>query len=405
MKDEPEESRESGDGSRDLPNLGSSLPSPDSPIPTPSPVVSHPSPHHQREPIAHAAISVILWSHNSESELTVLLDEWHRCLSELAPIHEIIFVDDCSTDQTLRVAHEWALAHPNARVFGVRDEGREPGEELNSLPAATSPSSFLLPPSSPSAGGAGACLRVGLAAAQYPLVAYCELRETIGGTKDELRESGHYRDRSRGAYCPEDLKQMLEIIDEVDIVCGFRTRKGRVPMIERLYRWVVRLILRLKDDCRHIRVLMTERLYRWLARMIFGVRLKDAYCPFKLFRRHIFKRIPIQSNGDFAHAEILAKANFLGCLMTEVPVELRDELKGRRDETTSSPGRHLSSSFIPHRSSIQLAEALQVFRHPDFGPPTVSEEKYQSILPKSENPPQTAEPSAQETKEGMKEEG
>src|SRR5207244_7261644 len=59
---------------------------------------------------------------------------------------------------------------------------------------------------------------------------------------------------------------------------------------------------------------------RALARWLFGVRVQDVECAFRLFRRSIFARIPIQSEGAFVQAEILAKANFLSCWMTEVPV-------------------------------------------------------------------------------------
>ena len=39
----------------------------------------------------------------------------------------------------------------------------------------------------------------------------------------------------------------------------------------------------------------------------FGLRLYDADCALKLFRRSVFERIPVQSDGAFAHTEVLAK--------------------------------------------------------------------------------------------------
>jgi hypothetical protein len=38
---------------------------------------------------------------------------------------------------------------------------------------------------------------------------------------------------------------------------------------------------------------------RWLARWVFGVRLRDPECPFRLARRTIFQRMPLQSRGSF----------------------------------------------------------------------------------------------------------
>jgi glycosyltransferase involved in cell wall biosynthesis len=177
--------------------------------------------------------------------------------------------------------------------------------------------------------GLGAALRTGLAAAQYPLFFYTECSLS---------------------YQPADLKLLLEAIDQVDLASGYRVGKS--------WSW-------------------NDFVFRWLARLLFGVRLKDVDCSFKLFRRSIFARIPIQSNGDFVHAEIVAKANFLGCMLTEVPITYRPN----------------PSAAIPHRSLRQRwAEAAKVFRHPDFGP---------AMLPEQPVPlqPANAEAAATTTKE------
>ena len=79
-----------------------------------------------------------------------------------------------------------------------------------------------------------------------------------------------------------------------------------------------------------------------LARILFGLRYHDVACPFRLFRRDILARIPIQSDGPFAHVELLAKANFLGCLMgEEVPL---DVAAGRTRATGRSCGRTPAAS-------------------------------------------------------------
>jgi hypothetical protein len=48
-----------------------------------------------------------------------------------------------------------------------------------------------------------------------------------------------------------------------------------------------------------------------------GVPLTDIHSGFKLFRRSLFDRFPLQSDGDFAHAEIFAKLTFLTVLVAE----------------------------------------------------------------------------------------
>src|SRR5206468_12751574 len=116
--------------------------------------------------------------------------------------------------------------------------------------------------------GIGAVLRTGLAAARLPLFFYAECSS---------------------AYQPADLGGLLEAIDKVDLVSGYRVwSRQRRP-------W-------------------SRHAYQGLLRFVYGLRLTDVDCVFKLFRRSIFARIPIQSDGPFVHAEVLAKANFLGCI-------------------------------------------------------------------------------------------
>jgi hypothetical protein len=86
-----------------------------------------------------------------------------------------------------------------------------------------------------------------------------------------------------------------------------------------------------------------------------GVRLQGVDSPFRLFRREIFSRIPIQSDGPFAHVEVVAKANFLGCVMDEVTVPIRLRRQGETPAVV-----------YPWRQT--LTEMRRVLFDPDFGP-------------------------------------
>jgi hypothetical protein len=167
--------------------------------------------------------------------------------------------------------------------------------------------------------GVGAALRSGIEAARYPLLLYAE---------------------ANPSYASVEMKPFLEVIDRVHLVSGVRTTSGR--RTSRSWR---------------------ERLYRLGLRLFFGIRLHDVDCFFKLFRREVFARIPIQSDGPFAHAEILAKANFLGFMMSEVPVAF-------------APEADLPQALLSFRDRYR--DAQRVFRHADFGP---------AVLPPFTEPP------------------
>jgi hypothetical protein len=100
-----------------------------------------------------------------------------------------------------------------------------------------------------------------------------------------------------------------------------------------------------------------RHLGRLLVRVFFGVRNQDVGCPFRLIRREIFARMPIQSKGTFVRAELLAKANFLGCLLgEEVPL-------GDRQRPTPLDNRRGDPA------SRVLKEGLRLLLNPKFAPP------------------------------------
>lgn len=119
--------------------------------------------------------------------------------------------------------------------------------------------------------GYGPTLSQGIAAAQHPLI---------------------FTFPADGSVASAALPKMLAAIDQVDIVCGVRKPTP--------------------DSARNV---------GWLAYFLFGLWLHDVTSPVRLYRRTVFERLPVQSKGSFAEVEILAKGNFLECLMVEVEIE------------------------------------------------------------------------------------
>lgn len=233
-----------------------------------------------RTPIAHEPVSVVLLPGGGVADAETIVASWITCLTSLTKAFELLLVDDGRAE----------VAGPPA--------GQDSRLRLVRLPDRP---------------GVGVCIRAALAEARYPLFAYAACDP---------------------AYAPSEFKLLLEQIDKVDVVSGYRAGKKSLSV----------------------------RGYGWLARAVFGVRLRDPSCPFKLFRRSIFARIPIQSDGDFVHAEIIAKANFLGCLLLDVPITGPERIPAPAWRTV-------------------LSDAQRVFHRPDFGPP---------FLPQSEQPAQAA---------------
>jgi glycosyltransferase involved in cell wall biosynthesis len=252
-------------------------------------------------PIATQPLSVLLLGNSDRPGLETTLGKWFTHLYGLGREVEVLLVDDALTDRTAELAN----SHPTARV--LRDPIRR---------------------------GVGAALRLGLTEARHPLFLQvpCD-----------------------GRYQPADVQKLLAEIDRVHLVVGHCVGRP-VPLPLRLLGGVWRLTLRILFG------LPLEPLPAWLgwrgharnllAHVVFGLRLHDVTCDFRLFRREVFRRIPIQSDGTFVHVEVLAKANFLGQVMSEAAV----------------------TSVEQWAPASWWREAWRVFAHPDFGPARLPDE-------------------------------
>ena len=271
-------------------------------------------------PIATHPLSVALLAHNDRPHLEVVVAEWLAFLTGLGRDFELIVVDDGSTDGTADLKAPLPAAHP--RVHFLRHATPQ---------------------------GEGAALRTALAVARHPLFAYapCDPRYPPGDLNRLLTKRTH----------PD--KPELEI-DHVHVMSGFRAGR-RAPLFWRALGALGRVVSRVVFSHasaplpgwlgwrRHVGSLVV----RW----IFGVRYRDVASPFRLVRREIFARIPLQSDGPFVHVEIVAKANFLGHILgEEVPLQVPPEPR---------------SPPVGGRAREILSEAVRLFRRADFGLPVL----------------------------------
>jgi glycosyltransferase involved in cell wall biosynthesis len=269
-------------------------------------------------PIASEPLSVVLLALNQASHLEAVLSNWVTFLNGLDRDYEVLVVEDGSTEGTGERARELASKYRRVQVLRLT-EGR----------------------------GEGAALRAALAVARHPLLFY-----TLCDPRYQPSDLGRLL-RKRADPNKPDLE-----IDQVHIMTA--ARGGPMPWPWRLTGLCWRIF------CRLLFTETPERLSGWLGwrwqairmvvRVLFGVRYHDVFCPFRLHRRAVFDRIPLQSDGPFVHVEILAKANYLGQIMgEEVPLE---------------PGHYPPLSSKPSRESLgqMLADARRVFLRPDFGP-------------------------------------
>lgn len=224
-------------------------------------------------------LTVVLPVFDCEKTIAKAVNHWLPTLDSLNRPYELLLVDDGSTDGTQAHADQLTHRHSNIRV--VHHDVRR---------------------------GYGACLRTAIETATMPLIFYTS---------------------TDPGWNPSDLPKMLKSLDirdeytgtQVEVVNGHRRGvalpKGKKRWSQ-FYRGFIRVVFGYWPEPPRGWLGNGERRSWWRCRVLFGLRIGDINGKFKLFRRSVFDRMEIQSDGEFVHAEVLAKANFLGCMMDEV---------------------------------------------------------------------------------------
>jgi glycosyltransferase involved in cell wall biosynthesis len=161
--------------------------------------------------------------------------------------------------------------------------------------------------------GYGTALRNGFAAARGRLVFY-----TDSDNQFDLME----------------LRDFLPLMGEWDALLGYRRDRQDPPL--RLF---------------------TSRVFNGLTSRSFGMRIRDLNCSFKLFRREVLARLPLESRDFFIDAELVARLHRGGFRYRELPVTHYPRTVGRSTVRPGDVPRTLRSLFRMWRR-IRRAPAL-----------------------------------------------
>jgi len=192
-------------------------------------------------------ITIFFPCYNEEQNVERVTREALAVASGISDDYEIIIVNDGSKDRTAEIADRLAGENPAVRVIH---------HEVNK--------------------GYGAALQSGFKNATKELVFYTD---------------------GDGQFRLEEITNLLPLIEQYDIVSGYRLKR-RDPFMRKVNAF----------------------LWGALVNTLFKIKVSDVDSAFKLYRRKIFDEITLTSQGALIDTEILAKARAKGYTISEVGV-------------------------------------------------------------------------------------
>nr|BBH94339.1 hypothetical protein KTA_25380 [Thermogemmatispora argillosa] len=122
--------------------------------------------------------------------------------------------------------------------------------------------------------------------------ASCSYGRALASALGQVSKEFVFITEAQPAFDVDLLKRSFSLLSDYDAVLGFRQRQG----------WPR----------------LTALLWSWLLRFTLGLRVRDLYCPFKLYRAEFFRQQTLEMCGPLINAEMIYKFVRAGYVYTEI---------------------------------------------------------------------------------------
>ena len=203
------------------------------------------------------SLSVFFPVFNEEENIKSVVESALELLPSITKCYEIIIVDDGSRDKTGQIADLLSRQYKEISVI----------HHFSNC-------------------GYGATLQTGFRAAKNDLIFFTD---------------------GDGQFNIKELSKLTVLIENADIVCGYRVKRAD-PLFRKI----------------------NARLYRLLLRVLFNLKITDINCAFKLFKQKVVQNLNFESKSALINAEILILAQKKGYAIKEVGVSHYPRVKGKQ---------------------------------------------------------------------------
>jgi len=158
------------------------------------------------------------------------------------------------------------------------------------------------------------------------------------GFHESVKEAVFYTDSDMPVDL-NDLSRAIPLLEEADLVIGYRVERFETP-----------------------RRAIYSRINNILMRIFFGIHVRDVNFSFKLVRQRVLQQIHLTANTGFIDGQLLAEAVLHGFKIVEIPIVYTP----RRFGQSSFDSFHVAWGHLVEMMSYWAASLLKRARYPRY---------------------------------------
>lgn len=158
-----------------------------------------------------------------------------------------------------------------------------------------------------------------------------EIAEDLAGRNDRVKVVYHKTNQKLGRTLRTGISNAVkELIfySDIDLPFDFKEIPKIVSFMKETKSDIVSCY-RLKRFKEGPKRAFYSFLYNFLIKILFFVKLRDINCPVKLFKKSIFEKVDLKSNGSFIDAELIIKSIKRGYKVSQMEIKYFSRVKSQ----------------------------------------------------------------------------
>lgn len=158
-----------------------------------------------------------------------------------------------------------------------------------------------------------------------------EIAEKLAKEDNHIKVFHHKKNQKLGKTLRTGIsaaQKDLILYSDIDLPFDFKEIKNMIALMELTNADIISAF-RFNRAEKEFKRAINSFIYNFLIKILFRINIKDINCPAKLFKKSIFEKVKLKSNGSFIDAELIVKSIKKGYKVRQMRVEYFPRIESR----------------------------------------------------------------------------